>query len=347
MENEIFIIIVAALSASLLWWGFKALPHERWQIMAAIPMRKIDGERWDGVNLTYYGAFTANAYVIAALILFILFGALKIDIQATVAIFLIMMVFCLPMARILAIIVEKKAHTRTVGGAVFVGILVAPLSVVIVNSIMGPEVLIPYIPAMAAFAISYAFGEGFGRLACISFGCCYGRPLSECPPLLQMLFRKYNFIFIGRTKKIAYESGLDGKQVFPVQAITSGLYVITGLVCSCLFLNGLYALSFLISVIVTQSWRLLSEIVRADYRGQGRISVYQIMSIVAVVYSLALWELLPDSNMMPAIMEGINTLWRPEIVILLLLVWLGIFFHTGCSKVTGSIMSFHVHTDKI
>jgi hypothetical protein len=347
MENEIFIVIVAVLSFSLLWWGFKELPHERWQIMAAIPMRKIDGEKWDGVNLTYYGVFSANAYAAAMIILFILFGALKIDLRATLALFLVMMAFCIPMARILAMIVEKKVHTRTVGGAVFVGILIAPLSILIVNQIMCSGVSIPYMPAMASLAISYAFGEGLGRLACISFGCCYGRLLSECPPFLQKLFRKYYFIFSGRTKKIAYESGLDGKQVFPVQAITSSLYVMTGLVCSYLFLNGLYAISFLIAILVTQGWRFLSEIVRSDYRGQGRVSVYQLMSVGAIIYSLILWMWLPDSMITPTVIQGIRTLWQPDIIVILLFMWLGIFLHTGCSKVTGAILSFHVHTDKI
>jgi hypothetical protein len=347
MENEIFLIILAVPSVSLLWWGFKVLPGERWQIMATVPVRKIDQERWDGVNLTYYGVLSANAYLVSVVIMLILFGAIKIDITATFVLILIMLVFCLPMARILAMAVERKAHTRTVGGAVFAGILVAPLAILIVNEIIGPAASIPIMPAVAALAISYSFGEGVGRLACISFGCCYGKPLSKCSPFLQMLFRKYNFIFSGKTKKIAYEGGLDGEHVVPVQAVTAVIYVVIGLICTYLFLNSLYAFSFLISVLVTQGWRSLSEIFRADYRGEGRISAYQIMGMGAIIYSFVLWKWLPDSYLKANVTEGIRTLWQPEVIIFLLLLWSGIFLHTGCSKVTGSIMSFHVHRNRI
>ena len=347
MESEIFIVTLAILSIALLWWGFKMLPNERWQIMATIPVQKIDSERWDGINLTYYGVFSANAYLVSMVMVFILFGAININIRATFVLILIMMIFCVPMARILAMVVEKKAFTRTVGGAVFVGIFIAPLAILVINTMMGPAVFIPYMPAMAALAISYSFGEGIGRLACISFGCCYGKRLSECTPFLQMLFRKYNFIFLGRTKKIAYESGMEGEQVFPIQAITSGLYVSTGIICTYLFLNSRYAVSFLISILVTQGWRSVSEIFRADYRGQGKVSVYQIMSIIAVMYSLILWNWLPDSRIIVNIMDGVITLWQAETIIFLLFLWVGIFLHTGCSKVTGSIVSFHVHADRI
>lgn len=347
MENEIFVVILALLFAWLLCWGFKALPDERWQIMATIPVRKIDLDRWDGVNLTYYGVFSANAYLVAVAIMLVLFGAIEIDIKAAFALFLIMMAFCLPMARVIAMIVEKKAHTRTVGGAVFTGTLVAPLAISIVNRIMGPSIAIPVLPAMAALAISYSYGEGMGRLACISFGCCYGKPLSQCAPFLQTLFGRRNFIFSGKTKKIAYESGLDGAHVVPIQAVTSVLYIATGITCTYLFLNTHYAASFLVSVLVTQGWRSVSEIFRADYRGEGRITAYQIMGIGAIIYSLIIWKWFPDSNPMALVMEGIQALWRAEILFFLLLLWLGIFLHTGCSKVTGSIVSFHVHEDRI
>ena len=347
MENEIFLILLSILSGLLLWWGFKTLPGERWQIMATIPMRKIDSDRWDGLNLTYYGVFSANAYLISMAIMFVLFGAIKINVKTTFALVTIMLAICIPMARIVAIVVEKKAHTRTVGGAVFVGLLLAPLAIVAVNKVMGSAESVPVMPAMAALAISYSLGEGIGRLACISFGCCYGRALSECSPLMQRLFRYNNFIFSGKTKKIAYESGLDGECVFPVQAITSGLFTAIGLFCTYLFLNGYYAVSFLFSVLVTQGWRALSEIFRADYRGEGRISVYQIMGIVAIMYSFILWMWADDSNITANILEGIQRVWQPEVIIFLLLMWLGIFLHTGCSKVTGAIISFHVHRDRI
>jgi hypothetical protein len=347
MENEIFIVIIAFIFYGLQVWGFKALPDERWQIMATIPLRKIDSDRWDGLNLTYYGVFSAHAYLVSVAMMVVLFGSIGVDVKAAFVFIVVMLALCLPMARIVALIVEKKAHTRTVGGAVFVGTVLAPLAIVAVNNVMGAAEPIPMIPAMAALAISYSFGEGLGRLACISFGCCYGRALSECSPLVQRMFQAHNFIFSGKTKKIAYESGLDGERVFPVQAITSGLFTAVGLFCTYLFLNGYYAVSFLFAVFVTQGWRALSEIFRADYRGEGRVSVYQIMAVVAIVYSFILWDLSATSHIAAHIMEGIHTVWQPDVMLFLLLVWLGIFLHTGCSKVTGSTISFHVHGNRI
>ncbi|HUH65050.1 MAG TPA: prolipoprotein diacylglyceryl transferase family protein [Syntrophales bacterium] len=347
MQNEIFLIVLAVGLMSHLFWGFRVLPGERWQILATIPVRKIDSVTWDGLNLTYYGLFSANAYLISMAIILVLFGAIGIGMRACVALILIMMVFCLPMAQIVAIVVEGKAHTRTVGGAVFGGLLIAPLAITIVNGAMGPEIALPMMPAAAALATSYSFGEGMGRLACISFGCCYGRRLSRCPSYIQSLFANYNFIFSGKTKKIAYESGLDGERVVPVQAVTAVLYTSTALVSTHLFLNALYASSFLLSVLVTQGWRFVSEIFRADYRGKGRVSVYQIMGIAAIVYALVLWRCSAESQASAHVLEGIRILWQPEAIIFLLFVWVGIFLHTGCSKVTGSVVSFHVHENRI
>jgi hypothetical protein len=51
--------------------------------------------------------------------------------------------------------------------------------------------------------IAYAFGEGLGRLACISFGCCYGVALPEAHPLLRHMFDRWHFVFSGSMKKIS------------------------------------------------------------------------------------------------------------------------------------------------
>jgi prolipoprotein diacylglyceryltransferase len=83
---------------------------------------------------------------------------------------------------------------------------------------------LPLMPVMAALATAYALGEGVGRLACISFGCCYGKPMDQVHPLLRRLFARHAFVFTGPTKKIAYADGLDGREIFPIQAVTATLY---------------------------------------------------------------------------------------------------------------------------
>ena len=81
------------------------------------------------------------------------------------------------------------------------------------------------------------------------------------------------FVFSGKTKKIAYAHGLDGQKVIPVQALTSLIFCASGLAGVYLFLEGHYQTAFLQAVVVTQFWRFVSELLRADYRGEGKISV--------------------------------------------------------------------------
>ena len=51
-----------------------------------------------------------------------------------------------------------------------------------------------------------------------------------------------HFVFSGSMKKISYASGLEGKQVIPIQALTCLLYVGVGLIATLLFL-GLIAIN--------------------------------------------------------------------------------------------------------
>ena len=66
---------------------------------------------------------------------------------------------------------------------------------------------IPVLPTFAAAAIAYVLGESIGRLACLSFGCCYGMPLREANPAVARLFHNHNLVIHGPTKKAAYASG--------------------------------------------------------------------------------------------------------------------------------------------
>ena len=75
-------------------------------------------------------------------------------------------------------------------------------------------------------------------MACLSFGCCYGKPLREASPRLARLFGRYHAVFHGETKKAAYASGLAEEPLIPVQAITSVVLALAGLVGLALFLAG-------------------------------------------------------------------------------------------------------------
>jgi hypothetical protein len=182
-----------------------------------------------------------------------------------------------------------------------------------------------------------------GRLACISFGCWYGKPLSKCRPFIQRFFGRYAFVFSGKLKKIAYETGLEGERVVPIQAVTSFLYMTVGLISMLIFLKGHYSIAFMLSAITTQAWRVLSETLRADYRGPGRFTVYQTMSIVTIAYVLLLVMITEDTlYLVSDIATGMGCLWDPAVILFLQFIGLTTFIYTGRSTVTDSTIFFHI-----
>lgn len=349
------IVTVTLLSAVLLltvyfWWGFRVLPGEKWQILASVPTSRTEQGHWRGINITWYGLLTANAYLVAVAVLLVLMGAVGVPPLGTAILAAAMLCCCVPASRLVARIVEKKAHTFTVGGAVFVGILITPFVIALVNRTAG-EILAFHIPVMSAYAaiaIAYAFGEGLGRLACISFGCCYGKPLSASSRLLRLLFAGRGFVFFGSTKKISYAGGLEAIKVIPIQAITAVFYTVCGLTASLIYFSSHHTSAFLLAAIATQGWRSFSETLRADYRGEGTISVYQAMGIIGIAYAIeAAFFLANEPPALPDLSAGLKSLWSPSLILFLEGIWMMIFLYTGRSTVTGATLSFHVHQDRI
>lgn len=321
---------VAALVLTLyLWWGFRFLPAERWQIVATVPSTKTAQGGWLGINFTWYGLLTANAYLVAVAVLLVLLGSVGVPPLATSLLAVTMLCCCVPASRLVARLVEKKAHTFTVGGAVFVGIIITPFVIMLLNRLAGPHLgfQIPVMAACAAIAIAYAFGEGLGRLACISFGCCYGKPVAQNYGVLSRLFSGRGFVFFGSTKKVAYAGGLEAVELIPIQAVTAVLYTLCGLVATALFLASQHAIAFLLATSVTQGWRSFSETLRADYRGEGTFSAYQIMGVTGVLYALAMVTLLgTDGSVQAELAAGLRNLWNPALILFLQGLWCIIFF---------------------
>jgi hypothetical protein len=350
MINTLFITAIALLITVLFQRSFKSLPKEKWQIIGAIPKKKIDDNKWLGINLTYYGFFNANAYGFATALIFVLLGSLEIPMAIIFTIVIAVFAFCMPASKIVARIVEKKPSTFSVGGAFFVGIIIIPWVVLLIRETlgnkMGADVQISTV--LAAISIAYAFGEGIGRLACISFGCCYGKLLTDVQPFFQKLFKKKYFIFYGKTKKIAYAHGYDNQKVLPIQAVTAIIFSSSGLLSLYFFLNKKYAAAFFITVLMTQSWRFLSEFYRADYRGERKISAYQIMGICSIPYAAFVAAFFPTApSQLPNILKGLQTFWHPEVILFIETLWLATFLFTGRSEVTSATMSFHVVKEKI
>ncbi|MGD8540703.1 MAG: prolipoprotein diacylglyceryl transferase [Desulfobacteraceae bacterium] len=349
MAAALFVAGFCLLTTVMLGWGFRHLPREKWQFLASLPsVRQPDG-CWRGVNLTYYGVFNANAYLLATAVGICLLAALGIPCAGFFWIVAALLGVCVPASKLIARLVEKKKYTFSVGGAAFVGILGGPPLVWGLGRVLQAHmgVGLPLAATLAALAIAYAVGEGVGRLACISFGCCYGKPLSRTHPLIRRLFGKCSFVFQGATKKIAFADGLDGQAVVPVQALTAIVYCGAAAVGLALFFGQWYRAAFLEVVVVTQLWRFFSEFLRADYRGAGRISKYQTMSLVAAGAAVPFALLCPPSVAAVDILAGLRSLWRPGILVFLQGLWLFAFFYTGRSQVTGARIHFHVLQDRI
>ncbi|MFZ5764109.1 MAG: prolipoprotein diacylglyceryl transferase family protein [Thermodesulfobacteriota bacterium] len=352
MTNGLFLSLLFCTFAPLLFLACRVLPGEKWQIAAAIPTRKemMDGQcRWRGCNLTFYGILLATGGCLGVLVFAFLLAAAGH--AGTTIIFLsgVILFFSVIAAKVIARVVEKKKNTLTVAGAATTGLFLAPLAVFLHNRFLvsGSDPIL-LMPVMAALSTGYLIGEGTGRLACLSFGCCYGKPLATTGKWMQRLLTPIACTYQGETKKISYASGLSGVPVVPVQALTSFFFVVTGLVGIHLYLNGRSASAFGLTAIFAMTWRLLSERWRADYRGQSRFSAYQIMGLINIVFILFLLLILPATPVKTLrFQEGLAALWTPWTLLSFQGLWLALFLRTGLSRVTGSTISFHVRHEEI
>lgn len=349
MPNLFFVFVLALLLAGLYVWGFRYLAREQWQFIGAIPLQKEKGGTWRGLNLTYYGLFNACACTLAVTIAYILLAASGLSSWTISIIVTASLAPCVPAAKLMARWVEKKAHTFSIGGAAFVGFITAPWIMMLLNYLIVLFGMIPFpiMSPLAALTVAYALGEGSGRLACISFGCCYGKPIAELPPTWQRLLKPFSVIYRGHTKKIAYADSFCGRPVVAVQAITATLYTTAGIIGCLLYLQGLSHWAYILCVGVTQAWRFFSEFLRADFRGTGTISAYQFMALLILVHAGGVFITVPNSSLPADIIQGLRQLWNPGILFLCQTLWIGIFLYMGRSQVTGSRITFHVRKKHI
>ena len=349
MMNFTFVAALAIGLFALLGWGVRTLPAERWQMLAAVPVVKAADGSWRGVNLTFYGFFSATGTVFGFALMLLLLAALGIPASLAILLVLLLLAVCVPASRLIAGLVERKRNTFTVAGAAFVASLVFPWLVLALQPLAAKWLHreIAVLPVLAAAAISYAVGESIGRLACLSFGCCYGMPLRDAKPALARLFRRHNLVIHGATKKAAYASGLADQPLIPVQAITSVVFAAAGVAGLALFLVRHFRLAALVPVIATWGWRACSEWLRADYRGDSRISVYQCMAIASVLYLGIFLVWLPSSAMTPDLSAALAQFSSVAIILPLQAFWVALFLYYGRSRVTASTLSFHVIAERL
>ena len=349
MANWLFVLALALLLTPLYSWSFRSLPKERWQMIGSIPIKKAADGSWQGLNLTYYGLFNALSLCAGVALTFVLTASAGIGFTVFAITIVILLGICLPASRIIARWVEKKPATFSVGAASFLGIVIGPWLAMAVAYFAGQRLSASFEPmaVLSALMIGYTLGEGIGRLACISFGCCYGKPICEMPSFVQRHFSWVAFTYTGQTKKIAYAHQLNGEKIFAVQAVTVVLYTTSSLVATLFYLYGAHAWAFFICLLVSQGWRFLSEFLRADYRGDRKISVYQIMSLSTIVYGLFLPFVFPSVGQGADVLAGLRALWNPGVIFFLQAIGIIMFLRTGRSEVTGAGIRFHVHEDRI
>lgn len=349
MLNALFVVTLGLLFALPLSWAFRTLPRERWQIMATVPISRSVTGRWIGANFTFYGLLVASASTIGFLTYLLLLASAGISLAVAVGAAGLIMSCGLPAASWVARLVEGKRTTLTVSGSFIVSLLVSPIAIwfsVWAFGQRGESMGELLVPMVAALAVGTALGEGLGRLACLSFGCCYGRPLSELPGWVQRIFQRFSVSFTGPMKKIAYASNMEGVAVFPVQALTVMVSTLIGLAGIFLYLEGHHVAALLLSVIGNQSWRIFSETLRADYRGPGSFTIYQQFGVVGILFSVALAFLYPAPvNAQPDLVQGLKAMWSPWVILLAQLVGSVVFVYCGRSDVTASVISMHVVDD--
>ena len=348
MINAVFIVLFASLLLLLLFWGFKTLPSERWQMIASVPLVKRADGCWVGLNLTYYGFFSATGNTVAVALMILLMASVRMPASVVIILIAAIVAVAIPASRLVAAIVEHKRNTFTVAGAAFVSTLLLPPLALGVQHVLRARLHLEIclLPVLAGAAITYVIGESIGRLACISFGCCYGIPLRQASPTVARLFRRHSLVLHGHTKKAAYASGLAGEPLVPVQALTSLLLALAGLAGIALFLAQMWRAAALVPIVVTWGWRVFSESLRADFRGGGRVSSYQVMSVFALVYSLFFISMMSSGGPAPDLTVALSHVVSVPIIAGLQMFWITLFLYYGRSRVTASTVAFHVLADQ-
>lgn len=346
--HEIFVALLGVALAATFGWAFKALPQAHWQFIGSVPAAA-DGDGWTAVNLTWYGFWAATAYSLGCALFIVLLASVGVPAGGSLAALTVILLVCVPLSSLIARWVEGTRHGFTVGGASFAGLCLAPAvfaSLGALSEQVGFETPLP--AALGALSIAYVLGEGVGRLACISFGCCYGLPVERCHGWVRAFSRRRHFVFTGSTKKIAFSSGLEGVPVVPVQAMTASLHGCVALASLWLFLEGRPVWALCASLGPSQLWRAYSETFRADYRGDSEITPYQVMAAVSALAGFAAPLLLSDAaSPPPALLYGLRELGSPLVTLSLQAIWVALFAFMGRSTQTGAHLRFKVHADRV
>ena len=85
--HDVAAALLILLYAALFRWAFRVLPRDGWQVLATVPQARRPDGRWRGLNLTYYGAFTASAVVVAVALAIVLLGSVAVAVRGPLVVF--------------------------------------------------------------------------------------------------------------------------------------------------------------------------------------------------------------------------------------------------------------------
>jgi len=347
MMSALFVASLAALLSCVLVWAPRHLPREHWQVLASLPRRR-SGDTWTATNLTWYGALTAMAGMVASALFLVLATASGATIVEAALVTLCGLGIAVPCSSFIATRVEKKPHTLSIAGAMIPTFLLLPIGIhVYAESELAAASALQPMAMVAALMVAYVIGEGLGRIACLSFGCCYGAPVSDVRPSLRRVFSRWNIVFHGPMKKAAYAGSLDGVPLVPIQTMTSWVHTVGGCLAVWLFLRGDVVNAFGVAAATALGWRFASEFLRHDHRGAIRVSPYQWASLVGLGYAALLVAALRAPAPAVDLLGGLRAVWAPGPILALQLIGVGLFLHSGVSKVTGCEARLHLHADRV
>jgi Prolipoprotein diacylglyceryl transferase len=347
---ELGLILLASLGALVFRWGFRHLPSEAWQIALAVPARtnSAQGRFWPAINFTFYGVISAVSYGLSVLMFVFLVGATGQSLLPATIFITLLLAVGIPASKLVARWVEGTPG-HTIGGAVFAVLLAAApamtLTELIARYFAWPNFDTAII--IAAASIAYVLGEAIGRLACLSFGCCYGRPIAQCTSLQKALYSRFTDTYRGRFKKIAYAGGLNDRPVIAVQSIASAVLFVVFLIALWFFWKGRFAASIVVALGASQLWRAYSEQLRADFRGREGFTLYQAMAIIGALLSLVFARLYAsaETNQIPTISahQGWLAVIQVEVIVASQSLALWILLYMGRSSVTSSRLELFLH----
>ncbi len=344
---EAVLAFCAILAALVFRWAFRRLPEEGWQIAFAIPLRtrSEDGITWSAINITFYGVISAVAYALAVAVYLFLVAAYRQPLLPALMFATLLLLVGIPASKWVARWVERVPG-HTIGGAVFAVILATAPAILLTKTLSASVGLPSFQPVVliAAASVAYALGESIGRLACLSFGCCYGRPIESCTSLQKALYSRFTETYRGRFKKIAYAGGLHDREVVAIQSIACVVLFAIFLASLWFFWSGRLAASIVIALGGSQLWRLYSEQLRADYRGRDGFTLYQGMALIGAVASIVFaWRFAMPSLAPASAREGWLTVAQLEVLVCCQVLAVFIVAFMGRSTVTSSRLEMRLH----